>query len=231
MFEIFFISYQEPNADSNWDSFKSRFPISQRIHGVKGIFQAHQCAAKKSFTKMFWVVDGDAEVLNSFNFDYKLPVWGGTEYDSDCVHVWRSQNPVNDLIYGYGGVKLLPKFETINMDMSLPDMTTSISKNFKLMPEISNVTAFNTDPFNAWKSAFRECAKLSSRIIDRQKEDETAERLQVWCSIGKDRPFGEYAIAGALAGRQFGVTNRDNLEEFKKINDFTWLKIEYDKQA
>ena len=47
MFEIFFISYQEPNADENWAKLKSKFPIAQRIHGVKGIHQAHIAAAKK----------------------------------------------------------------------------------------------------------------------------------------------------------------------------------------
>jgi phosphoribosylpyrophosphate synthetase len=33
---------------------------------------------------------------------------------------------------------------------------------------VSNITAFNTDPYSTWKSAFRECVKLSSKIIDRQ---------------------------------------------------------------
>ncbi len=27
----------------------------------------------------------------------------------DCLHVWRAKNPINDLIYGVGGVKLFPK--------------------------------------------------------------------------------------------------------------------------
>jgi hypothetical protein len=110
-------------------------------------------------------------------------------------------------------------------------MTTSISSKFKAMPAVSNITAFNTDEFNTWKSAFRECTKLSSKIIDRQKDDETAERLQIWCSVGKDKPFGEYAIAGALAGKEFGEANRGNLTELKKINDFDWLKEQYEQRA
>ena len=31
--------------------------------------------------------------------------------------------------------------------------------------QVSNITAFNTDPFNTWRSAFRECTKLASAII------------------------------------------------------------------
>jgi hypothetical protein len=225
VFEIFFISYQEPNADENWTKLKSRFPIAQRIHGVKGIHQAHIAAAKQSLTKMFYVVDGDSVIADDFNFNYEV-----NKLEKEHVHVWFSQNPVNGLVYGYGGVKLLPKLETISMDVTRPDMTTSISKHFKAMPTISNVTAFNTDPFNTWKSAFRECVKLSSRTIDRQQDSETAERLKIWCSVGNDKPFGEFAILGALAGRKFGSANRNILEELKKINDFEWLKEQYEQR-
>jgi hypothetical protein len=114
------------------------------------------------------------------------------------------------------------------MDTNKPDMTTSISSKFKAVQEISNTTGFNTDPFNTWKSAFRECTKLSSKIIDRQKDDETQKRLQTWCTIGKDRPFGEYAILGANAGLLYGSENKDDLEKLKKINDFKWLKEQFD---
>jgi hypothetical protein len=225
VFEIFFISYQEPNADENWKKLKSRFPIAQRIHGVKGIHQAHIAAAKQSLTKMFYVVDGDSVIVDDFNFNYEV-----NKLEKGHVHVWFSQNPVNGLVYGYGGVKLLPKLETISMDVTSPDMTTSISNHFKAMPTISNVTVFNTDPFNTWKSAFRECVKLSSRIIDRQQDSETAERLKIWCSVGNDKPFGEFAILGALAGRKFGSDNCNILEELKKINNFEWLKEQYEQR-
>jgi hypothetical protein len=226
MFEIFFISYQEPNADENWKKLKSKFPLAQRIHGIKGIHQAHIAAAKKSFTNMFYVVDGDAIISEDFNFDYEVH-----QLERSHVHVWQSKNPINDLVYGYGGVKLLPKNETIHMDVTCTDMTTSISKHFKAMPGISNITAFNTDPFNTWKSAFRECVKLSSKIIDRQKDNETLDRLNTWCSIGEDRSFGKYAIAGAIAGADYGITNRKNLEAIKKINDFDWLKEHYEQRT
>ena len=168
---------------------------------------------------MFWVVDADAQILDTFNFDHVV-----SEYDLENVHVWRSMNPINDLEYGYGGVKLLPKSLTQNMDISKPDMTTSISSLFKAMPEISNVTAFNVDAFNTWKSAFRECVKLASKTIDRQDDADTNYRLNVWCTRGIDRPFGRDAIEGAVQGKQYGLENKDNNEALKMINDFDWLR-------
>lgn len=224
MYDIVFISYQEINAEENWHRLKSRFPMAKRVHGVKGIHNAHITAASKAFTEMIWVVDGDAEVLDSFNFDHKVDKW-----TLNTVHVWRSLNPVNYLEYGNGGVKLLPRQLTKHMDTSKPDMTTSISEHFKAMDKISNITSFNTDEFNTWKSAFRECCKLSSKIIDRQKSEETLHRLDIWCTVGADRPFGQEAIAGAIAGKEYGSANKDNIEALKKINDFDWLKRKFDE--
>ena len=222
MYDIVFISYQEPNADENWQTLKEKYPTAKRVHGVKGIHQAHIQAAKQCFTKMFWIVDGDAVIMDDFEFDHEV-----SEYDLDCVHVWRSQNPINDMVYGYGGVKLFPRKMTINMDLSKPDMTTSISNKFKAMQQISNITAFNTGPFETWKSAFRECVKLSSKVIDRQKDDETQKRLVTWCTVGADKPYGDYAIKGAKYGAQYGARNKGNIEQLHKINDFAWLKEQF----
>jgi hypothetical protein len=220
MYDIVFISYNELNAEQNWENLIARFPWAKRVHGVTGIHRAHIAAASKCLTQMFWVVDGDAIILDTFDFTY-------TTKETKFVHVWRSKNPINDLEYGFGGVKLLPRLMTLDMDMSKPDMTTSISPHFKPMPEVSNITAFNTDEFSTWRSAFRECTKLASKVIDRQKNDETENRLLAWKIKGADRPFGAYAIQGAVDGERFGILNQGNIEELKKINDFAWLKEEF----
>ena len=219
MYDIVFISYDEPNADANYAALKARFPMAKRVHGVKGIHQAHIKAAKKCFTKMFWVVDADAIILDNFSFDYEVD-----DYNLETVHVWRSKNPLNNLVYGYGGVKLLPRKLVINMDLSKPDMTTSISDKFTAVKEIANITAFNTDEFSTWRSAFRECAKLVSRTIDRQNEDETNERLKTWTTVANG-DFSEYALRGANAGYEFGISNSNDI---RLINNFDWLKEQFD---
>lgn len=220
--DIVFISYNEEFADRNYQRLCQQVnrPI-KRIHGIKGIHQAHIEAAKISNTEMFYVVDADADVMDDFLFDYKIPYFDFNAKNS--VYVWKSKNPLNQLVYGYGGVKLLPKTLTINMDLSKLDMTTGISKQFRPMDKISNVTAFNTDPFNSWKSAFRECCKLASRIIDRQDDGETQFRLDVWCNETSD----PVALNGAQAGRAYGSQNKTNLAALEKINDFDWLEEKF----
>jgi len=224
LYDIVFVSYNETTADENYKKLLARFPRSKRVHGVKGIHQAHIEAAKQVKTEMFWVVDADAIIEDFFNFDYEV-----SRYDLDVVHVWRSRNPINNLVYGYGGVKLLPRELTINMDTSKPDMTTSISSKFRAVKEVSNITAFNTDKFNTWKSAFRECVKLASRSIQGQRDDETLERLHVWKTVGQDTMFGEYSILGAKEGERYGLENKDNIELLRKINDFEWLSTIFEK--
>jgi hypothetical protein len=222
VYDIVFISYNESNADENFARLKERFPLAKRVDGVKGIHQAHIAAARKSFTKMFWVVDGDAKILDSFNFDYEVSEW-----DLDVVHVWRSRNPVNGLEYGYGGVKLLPRYLTAGMSTNSVDMTMGISTKFKALPEISNITEFNTDAFGAWRSAFRECVKLTNHIQSNVYAVEARERLTAWKEVYIDVPFAEYARIGAEQGQVYATKNASDSEALRKINDFDWLREHY----
>jgi len=221
MYDIVFISYDESSADANYAALKARFPMAKRVHGVKGIHQAHIKAAKKCFTKMFWIVDADAIILDDFNFNHVVP-----SHQLDHVHVWRSINPINDLVYGYGGVKLFPRQMTIDMDISKTDMSTSISSKFIAVEETANITAFNIDAFSTWRSAFRECVKLSSKTITRQNNEETEDRLMSWCTKGSERRCGSFAIAGAIAGREFGLSIMAS--DISLINNFEWLQERFD---
>ena len=215
MHDIVFISYQEPNAGQNFDDLFNRFNSVRvfgnrvkRVHGIKGIHNAHIAAATLATTNYFYVVDGDAKVAQGFKFAH-------TTEEEDIVHVWHGCNPINDLSYGYGGVKLLPTTLTRNMTTTTNDMTTSISSKFNVINTVSNITAFNTDPFSTWRSAFRECVKLASKTIKGQVDDET---------VGKDKPFGEYCIKGAIAGMEFGLSNGADLN---LINNFDWLQEQF----
>lgn len=223
--DVIFISYNEPNAEKNWLRVLEKSPKAFRVNGIKGIVNAHKCAAELATTDMFYVVDGDAYLTDEWTFEYQPSI-----FDRDCVHVWRSRNPINGLEYGYGGVKLLPKQLTLDVDPSCVDMTTSISNRFKPMTKISNITAFNTDEFNTFRSAFRECTKLSSNILKRQLARESSKRLDVWCTAGAESPFGEWAIKGAVAGRAFGIKNIGNQDQLSLINNTDWLKEEFLKQ-
>ena len=223
-YDVFFIQYDENNANKNLRYVTEKRPDVKIISGVKGIFNAHLEAAKQSQTDFFWVVDADATVIDAFDFEYDIPEW-----DFDVVHIWKSINPINQLEYGHSGVKLIPTHLILMADEDTAvDVTTSIGAKIKIIDEISNINNFATSPFNAWRGAFRECAKLASGVIDRQVQEETDERLLAWTSKGGSRPLGEYVKGGASAGEWYGKTYKGNKDALAMINDYEWLREQFE---
>jgi hypothetical protein len=232
MLDVIQISYHEPEADENFEILQYHAPHAKRVQGVKGIFAAHKAAAEIAETNHFYVIDADAIIEEDFGFKFK-PDPDKLEYghvpQTDCVYTWRSRNPINDLVYGYGGAKLFPRQALLKAKKWNIDMTTTIGASFVPKFQISNITAFNTSPFDAWKSAFRECTKLSSSIIPNGDNIDNQYRLNIWCTRGADRPYGKYAIMGANQGKDFGNYYCNQNKILKRINDFEWLHETFEK--
>jgi len=221
--DIVFISYNEENAEENWQRLLKMQPTAQRVDGVLGILEAHKAAARTATTDMFYVVDADAYILDDFKFDYVPNI-----FDRDCVFVFQSQNPINRLSYGHGGVKIFPRETLLTAQTDRPDVTTSITDKFKEIEEVSNVGLFNTTPFNTWRTAFRECAKIAAGSINNANYKENQLRLQIWKTNGHGKLYGDNAISGARDGEIFGSANKDNSERLNLINDRVWLRKVFD---
>lgn len=216
--DVVFISYKEPNAEANWQRVLEKAPWAKRVNGVEGIFHAHQAAAQLANTDMFYVVDGDAWLMDDWTFDFQPGI-----FDRSFTHIWRAQNPINGLVYGYGGVKLFSKqiVESAESWTTL-DMSTTITPNIKIVDKISNITAFNTDEFSTWRSAFRECAKLCYNIHATPDSKENQDRLKGWMAPS-DKPFAQYAIDAANEAKAWVKQNIDNTNMLQKINNRDFL--------
>lgn len=213
MYDIFLLSYGEPLADKHWSNLKEKYPNAKRVDGIDGIMNAHRHCSLMSMTSHFFVIDADNEILD-FDFKFKLEEW-----DKPYVHVWRAINPINGLVYGWGGIKLFPKKLFKNQDMPL-DMTTSFP--LKIMDEVASITHFNSSPFDTWRSAFRECVKLSCK-----DDQESRERLNIWCSVAHGN-FFEHSLRGSCEGLEYGLKHRDDVSMLMKINDWFWLKERFE---
>lgn len=216
-YDIFFISYDEKYADKHFGLLQRRFPRVRRIHGVEGIANAHRLCAEQSKGEMFWTVDADTLVDETFDFSYEPE-----DYDRDYLHVWKSRNPVNGLEYGWGAIKLWPRDMVLAHTGAYLDFTTSAG-DIKVMDDVIATSAFNSDPFRAWRSGFREAVKLSVNV---SKGDTTASlsRLHRWCSSATRVPHASDAMRGANDGLWYAMQGRDPLN---KINDFWWLRDVY----
>lgn len=211
MFDIVFLSNGEPHAEVHWKDLTRRFPMARRVDGVVGIRAAHQAAARIARTAMLWTVDADNEVLPSFRFDLKVAEW-----DRMYVHLMRARNAVNGLEYGWGAIKLFPR-RLLMQDDQMPglDMTTSFA--VKHVPLVASVTHFNTSAEAAWRSAFRECVKLS--VSD---DPDAPERLHVWMTRAEG-PYAEWVLRGACDGASYGRDHIGDMEALMRINDWLWL--------
>jgi hypothetical protein len=47
--------------------------------------------------------------------------------------------------------------------------------------------------------------------------------------VGETRPFGKYAIDGAVAGKKYGEANINDFDSLRKINDYTWILEQFNK--
>jgi hypothetical protein len=215
MYDVFFISYEEPTADENWSLLKSRMPHARRIHGVKGISAAHQRCARQSFTKMFWTVDGDTVADDDWKFDYMPPEW-----DQMYLHLWYSRNPVNGLSYGYGAIKLWPKAVVLSHSGPWLDFTTSIG-GIKIMDQTIATTVFNSSPYESWKSAFRESIKLMENIRKDHGDLESKRRLDAWKNPNIESRYAEWCSLGLIDAEQWYGKHADDLT---LINDFGFLR-------
>lgn len=226
--EVFFISYDEPNADDHWVNLLMKFPSAKRIHGIKGFDAAHKACALKSSTDYLITIDGDNIVLPEF-FEEEVEL-----YDN-AVYSWSSINHINGLIYGNGSIKLWPKNLILNMKTheNAIDVKNKIDfcwgVNYIQQNKIYSINYPNGSPFQAFRAGFREGVKMSlnqGELVDIKKFKESLyfknyHRLLIWLTIGRDINHGFWAIFGARMGLyKTYLTDWD----FTKTNDYEWFE-------
>ena len=116
--DIFYISYDEPNAEENWADLLNKVPWAKRVHGVKGFDAAHKTCAEQSETDRFITVDGDNIVMDEFfNQALEFPEKDHDGNDiSESIFSWNAKNLLNGLVYGNGGLKCWPKEYTLGIN-------------------------------------------------------------------------------------------------------------------
>jgi len=215
--DVVFISYDEKNADLNYDILKKSYPQAKRLHGVEGQLNALRRAAEISDTDHYFAVFAKTQINPDFRFDF-LP----DRLRTPSHYIFNARNMSNDLEYGTMGVILYNCDLLLNTeedDFGI-DFTTSFP--IQVVPELSAFAHFAEDPYRAWRTAFRECTKLQSRCIPGQVDIETRHRLDVWCThaYGDNK---DWVLRGANDGVEFAKTAQD----LKQINDWQWLKYKF----
>ena len=238
MLDVFFISMGEEGSELNWKRLQEFAPNAKQITNVKGIYQVHEACAKQSTTENFWVVDADAWIVDGFDFNFvpntEVKHWDIPE--NECVLVWHSKNPVNELEYGYGGVKLFPRQPFLESRPWELDLSTTIGRASVSMPGVSCETRFNITPESSWIGAFRECAKLASLSMiksrvnsAKRKERHELEELSIYIAKQEwdDEKKANYRKAQGMLIKEKYLKETDVFTYWQAIEQcsvrrFTW---------
>jgi hypothetical protein len=220
--DVFMIRFDEPDADAHWDRLRAVAPHAILIEGISGIRAAHAECARRTSASHFFVVDADNWVLDEFSFELTF------QPQDNEVAVWRTKNPINSLVYGHGGIKLLAREAFCGVKyIKEPgvDVATSLTHRYRKVPVLASEHRFNMTPLLTWRSAFRECAKLASHSA--RRSEESAQRLAAWCSIANAGRHSVWCLQGACDGRDYGEKNIGNPERLNLINDYGWLQSQF----
>lgn len=234
--DVFYISYDEPNAERNWSDLLNKVPWAKRVHGVKGFDAAHKECARQSETDRFITVDGDNIVMEDF-FDQVLDIPDQDHEGNDIsqsIFSWNGKNLLNGLVYGNGGVKCWPKQYTLDMKTheAADDgegMEFCWKLNYIQLNDTFSEVHQTASPFQAFRAGFREGVKMSLDQGERVDAYDFKEkiwwqnfnRLNVWCNIGYDVSNGVWALYGARLGCYKTVlTDWDT----NLIADYDWFK-------
>ena len=231
-FDLFFISYDEPQKEEFWAKLLNIAPWAKRIDGVKGFDSAHKAAANESETERFITIDGDNLVYPHF-FEAEIDI---PEKYQDCVLSWNSVNAINGLAYGNGGVKLWTKEFVLNMrthenaESEEEKLDFCWKDKYKQFQNVYSETCPNGSPFQAFRAGFREGVKMT---LDRGNKvdpgkiknliyQENLRRLLIWASVGADVKNGLWSIYGT----RLGIYQANLVKDFSlpNISDYEWFK-------
>ena len=213
--DIIFISYDEPNADANWAILSAKFPQARRLHGVEGMEHALLKAAEMSRTDWYYAVFAKTELHPNFDFEFRPDLFQQPKH-----YIFHAENPLNGLCYGHMGVVLYNCGIVKGITEFGIDYT--MSALHEVVPKVSAIARFNSNPYQTWRTAFREASKLA-QFCNEKDNVENSYRLDVWTSEAKGE-HSKWCLQGARDGVMFYRANKGNHIELKNAFNWEWLR-------
>jgi len=226
--DIVYISYDEPEAEKNWQVLQNLtegLPNRvTRVHGVQGMENALKAAAEISNTP--WVYNVFAKTKLHTNFDFSFV----PDYMQSPKHyIFNCKNASNGLEYGHMGVIMYncnmvinsPPYEELGLDYT-------VSFPVEVVPVLSCHGNFATSAYHAWRTAFRESAKLAY-FNSQEPTMENQYRLDVWTSHAEG-DYAEWVLNGAKDGVEFFKESNGSLDYLKQSFRWEWLRERFAKK-
>lgn len=220
MYPIFFISYDEPEADEHYERVLQFHPQAKRVHGIKGLYNAHLACAAQCDEDFFYTVDGDTYLVKPIPDVLGVP---------NHIQRWKTWNPYVNIAYGNASIKLWDKsLYAQDIKNNAIDNMTSIShkksstenrlvhyviKHTQIVSEVRMKSSKHR-----WRSAFREVVKLYSTPLHKYKRDYKI--ISCWINSWDDM-----TLIGANEGLLFAQKKMcfvNNINDFVELDEI-WL--------
>jgi hypothetical protein len=221
--DVFFMSFKESNAESNWLRVKELHPNALRLHGIVGIDRIHLLCNQLATTDYFWTVDGDNWLTEPLQYNT-------SDIIADLT-LFKAIDPLNDSTTALGGIKLWKKDSFINKDMSRGDFTLNATNSKQVVDKVFCITKYTDSPYDAWKTAFRHCVKLMSVLFRNRPNAKNIDfYIEQWRKCESiDKPNANWAYQGYLDARNYVDQYDNQLDELRKINNYDWLEEHFRK--
>lgn len=212
IYDVFFISFDESNAEQNWQRVLDFHSTAKRIDKAGSISESHLACNNQSSTEWFWTVDGD-------NWLYKpLPIHH--ELTADLA-IFEAIDPIDRTAGTSGAVKLWKKDRIINPNMSRGDFCKYAVQDMQVVRSIISEHAYNSTPYETWRKSFRHMVKCFAGIVASQS-------LQLNLDImERHRSLNQWSYKGYLDAKTYVDECDGDFNLINRINDYEWLREKF----
>ena len=219
--DIVFFSNGEASADSNYEhllNITHGLPNKiTRIDGVSGRVNSQHAAANSSNTSWYFLVNAKLKVTSKFDFN-----WQPDRLQIPKHYIFHATNPVNGLKYGHQAIVVNNKKLTLENFGNGLDFT--MDSEHEIIKIDSGIAVFNTNEWDTWRTAFRECIKLKASGTDENKN-----RLEIWSTVGIGK-FSQYSLDAAQHAVEYYDEVKGDFDKLKLSYDWAWLKTYYESK-
>ena len=207
---IFFVDRNTPTAQARYESLLEKYPDAQKVRYVNNLFDTIKRCVARSKTNKFWVISSEYDYRD---FDFN---WQPNIMQSRRHYIFKATNIVNNLEYGHMAIVANNKILTLQtkgygLDFTMDSPTEVVNIN-------SGVSTYNSSPYDAWRTAFREMIKLCCN-----DDQESIDRGAAWLNKGNDTIFGDYSKLGARDAVDYYNEVGGDMEKLMLSYDWEWL--------
>ena len=212
--DIVFISNGEPNAEQNLKRLILLPKANRlvRVDNINGRAAAYHAAAEASTTPWFFAVFAKLEVDIDFDF-----AWQPDRMQQAKHYIFHARNPVNGLVYGHQAMITYNRQLVLNNPGVGLDFT--LDSPHEVVPILSGVAHYNTSPWSAWRTAFREVLKLRASLPNVENEY----RLSKWLDVASDEAVPQWSRFGAQDAVEYYDQVNGDFDALKKSYEWEWL--------